>query len=201
MPDTGLRHFDSTASVDQFVQDACTLAACLPSARLKAEIETLMRAVLPTVELQSFEDTPVNQRGYARKMLYSHPSGFFSVLQLKWLPGAITPIHGHNAWGVVGVVSGTIGCETFMRSRGGRGAKDNRGAGGPAMPPVLSRGTIRASKGATASVNPDPEGIHRLYNPTDEPATTLHVYGMDLSANPCAINVPYEHSSHGREQS
>lgn len=196
MPDIGCHQFDETISVETIVREISILADCLPVAHLKHEVENLLRASLPKLQLESFNDTTINQRGYGRKLLYSHPGGQFSALQLIWKPGAITPIHGHNAWGVVGVVSGTIGCETFTRSeeQACGASRDQPATSSP--PPVLPRGAIRASTGAIASVNPDPEGIHRLYNPTDDTATTLHIYGMDLSPNPCAINVPYEKGSH-----
>ncbi len=200
MPDAGHRELNSAISVETIIQEIGILADCLPVTRLKNEAATLLRAALPSLKLQSFDDTAINQRGYGRKLLYSHPCGLFSVLQLIWHPGAITPIHGHNAWGIVGVVDGTIGCETFIREDTKAGKATGRPSQREAssLPPVLSRGTIRASAGAIASVNPDPEGIHRLYNPTNDVATTLHIYGMDLSPNPCAINVSYESSRHAQ---
>lgn len=196
MPDAGHRELNKAISVETVIQEISTLADCLPAAHLKDEVANLLGSALPSLRLQSFDDTTINQRGYGRKLLYSHPSGHFSALQLIWQPGAITPIHGHNAWGIVGVVGGTIGCETFIRSEKHAENASPNGHAASSLPPVSSRGTIRASTGAIASVNPDPEGIHRLYNPTDETATTLHIYGMDLSPNPCAINVPYESSRH-----
>ncbi|WP_286830654.1 MULTISPECIES: cysteine dioxygenase [Kordiimonas] len=183
MPKEGIPSFQSTINIANLVQEACTAVACAAPDCHKDEIAHLMEHVLPRIELEDFADTPVNARGYRRKVLYAHPSGFFSVLQLEWQPGAETPVHGHNAWGCVGVISGEIGCETYDRCNASEGG-------------VRSNGKIMAGAGAVATVNPNPEGIHRLFNPTDKVATTLHIYGMDLSANPCAINVPYGSSAH-----
>jgi predicted metal-dependent enzyme (double-stranded beta helix superfamily) len=180
------------SSVSDVIREACTLAASTPPDSLKSRMALMLERAIPTLRLASFDGTTPNSRGYARRLLFSHPSGFFSVLQLRWLPGAVTPIHGHNAWGAVGVVSGTIGCETYSRTE----YSEHGHAPDGTLPAVRSRGTVSASSGAVATVDPDPEGIHRLYNPTDEEATTLHIYGMDLSASPCAINVPYEPASH-----
>lgn len=183
MPKEGFPPAATSCSVSDLIQKACTTAACAAPNDQKAEVEKLLKETLPKLQLDDFEDTPANQRGYCRKLLYTHPSGFFSVLQLKWLPGAETPVHGHNAWGCVGVVSGKIGCETYDAA-----ADEPNG--------VLSNGVIEAGTGAIATVDPNPKGIHRLFNPTDSVATTIHIYGMDLSENPCAINVPYGKRSH-----
>jgi len=183
MPKDGIPSLQSPVDIASLVKEACTAATCAAANYHKDEITRLMERVLPHIKLDDFSDTPVNARGYRRKVLYSHPSGFFSVLQVEWHPGAETPIHGHNAWGCVGVVSGEIGCETY--------AQCDKGENG-----VRSTGKITAGKGAIATVNPNPEGIHRLFNPTDKITTTIHVYGMDLSDNPCAINVPYGPSAH-----
>lgn len=183
MPKEGILTQSSSVDVASLIQEVCTAVACAAPEMHKDEIRHLMQRTLTRVELDDFAGIEVNSRGYRRKVLYAHPSGFFSVLQLEWHPGAETPVHGHNAWGCVGVVSGEIGCETFRLC--------DRTPGGAA-----STGVIRAGRGAIATVNPNPEGIHRLFNPTDAMATTLHVYGMDLSANPCAINVPYGAPAH-----
>ncbi|NVJ98683.1 MAG: cysteine dioxygenase family protein [Alphaproteobacteria bacterium] len=183
MPKEGIPTQQKSVDIASLIQEACTAVACSSPECHKDEIEHLMQHVLERVELEDFADTPVNNRGYRRKVLYAHPSGFFSVLQLEWQPGAETPVHGHNAWGCVGVISGEIGCETFKRC-------DVSEDG------VASTGAIQAGRGAIATVNPDPEGIHRLFNPTDRVATTLHIYGMDLSDKPCAINVPYGTPAH-----
>jgi len=183
MPKDGIPSPETKVDMVSLVQQACTAVTCAHPDNHKDEIAKLLKQVLPGINLNSFSDTPVNARGYRRKVLFTHPSGFFSVLQLEWQPGAETPVHGHNAWGCVGVVSGEIGCETYEPcSKGENG--------------VRSTGRIIAGVGAVATVNPNPEGIHRLFNPTDKVATTLHIYGMDLATNPCAINVPYGPSAH-----
>lgn len=183
MPREGFPSIDSALRVADLVTEACTAVACTSPDCHKDEVHHLMQHALHRIELEDFSGTTVNRRGYARKLIYTHPAGFFSVLQLKWMPGAKTPIHGHNAWGCVGVISGEIGCDTFEEASS---AKQG----------VRQTGSIRASRGDIATVNPNPEGIHCLYNPTDRVATTLHIYGMDLGPNPCAINVPYEKGSH-----
>lgn len=140
-------------------------------------VPALVRLSLPHINPPVCCDTPVNGRGYARRVIYTDPAGRFSALIIRWKAGAETPIHGHHAWGAVGVLEGELVCETFAK-----------GANGQPLP----TGKVTVGKGKIAAVKPDPEGIHRLSNPFKNDAVTLHIYGMDLSENPCAINVPYE---------
>ncbi len=179
MPMDGNTALASSPSLMRLINEADILTHNVGTGLRKSAVESLMRLALPYIKLGNLNDTEVNARGYARKLLYSHPEGRFSVLALKWLPGACTPVHGHNAWGCVGVLDGEIGCETFA-------ACDE-----PSL--AKSTGIINAKTGAVASVDPNPCGIHRLFNPTERISHTLHIYGMDLSENPCAINVPYRH--------
>ncbi len=51
--------------------------------------------------------------------------------------------------------------------------------------------TVTGTPGVVATVNPNPEGIHRIYNSSDQPAVTLHIYGMDLSMEEHDLNVLY----------
>jgi len=179
---------DTTASLSacgdlpRLIAEADALTTCVAEADRRYAVACLLRLALPYIGTLDFSDTPVNGQGYARKMLYTHPRGHFSVLAVRWMPGANTPIHGHNAWGCVGVLDGEIGCETYCC---------REDACECSMEFLSSTGLIRAGKGAVASVGPNPEGIHRLFNPTEKEAVTLHIYGMDLSHDPVAINVLY----------
>ena len=114
---------------------------------------------------------------YARHLVYADPLGRFSVLVLAWLPGQITPIHGHNAWGVVGIHEGTM-LNTCFR------------AAGSAEP--IPTGSQRACAGSVVAVGAGDEGAHRLENPGPEAALTVHVYGMNLADNPTGINRYYQ---------
>ncbi|WP_417450709.1 hypothetical protein [Kordiimonas sp.] len=175
----GTQFFNGPQSLSRLICETDVMTRSVEAGLCRTATESLMRLALPYIDIETLVDVPANERGYARKLLYTHPQGLFSVLGLRWMPGACTPVHGHNAWGCVGVVDGEIGCETFKT--------DSSGVH------VESTGIIRAGKGAVASVDPNPSGIHRLFNPTERISHTLHIYGMDLAENPCAINVPYTH--------
>lgn len=151
-------------------------------------VTSLLRLALPHVTLILNNETPMNENGYARHLIYADPAAKFSVVALRWLPSAATPIHGHNAWGCVGVLDGEIGCETYAHKPDMPCDNDN-----PYPDHLVSTGKLLAGPGTVASVDPDPCGIHRIFNPTNAPALTLHIYGMNLAKNPDGLNKWYEH--------
>jgi predicted metal-dependent enzyme (double-stranded beta helix superfamily) len=134
------------------------------------------------------DETPTNENGYARQLIHADPAEKFSVLALRWLPGAATPIHGHHAWGCVGVVNGEIGCETYAHKPGVVCDSEH-----PHPDDLVSTGKLLAGPGTVAGVDPDPCGIHRLFNPTNSPALTLHIYGMNFAKDPDGLNKYYQH--------
>lgn len=118
---------------------------------------------------------------YKRHLLYAEPQGRFTLLALIWLPGQQTPVHGHNAWCVVGVLEGAIGVTTY--SRDNPHLADCRA--------LSTSGDFTVSAGTVSFARPDPEGIHRLTNASAKAVVTLHTYGMNLFDEPTAINKLY----------
>lgn len=155
-----------------------TAALDADGATPKDTVAALMRDTIDEIDLAPHLTSPVTEGGYSRNIVHTDPKGRFSVLAIEWLPGAMTPIHGHRAWGCVGVAEGTIGCDMFELVN-------------EETHQVRLSDFIEAEKGAIAAVDPKPCGIHRLYNRGTKRAVTLHVYGIDLSTDPCCINVPY----------
>ncbi len=122
-----------------------------------------------------------DSESYQRHLLYAEPKGRFTLLALVWLPGQQTPVHGHNAWCVVGVHEGAIGVTTFRRDN--PHLADCRA--------LSTSGDFTAPAGTVSFVQADPEGIHRLSNTSAKAAITLHTYGMNLLDEPTAINKLY----------
>jgi len=143
-----------------------------------SEIGSLLAETLDNLPILS-PNTDTPNCCYERELLFCDPKGRFTILGLCWKPGAETPVHGHRAWGAVGVVDGKIGNRSFEKV-----CTDGE--------PVLTQtGEIIAGAGTVATVDQDPGGIHALFNPTQKPAFTVHIYGMDLSEDNCAVNIMY----------
>lgn len=177
--------FKSETHLSRLIDETSHITHALKPKDHRFAVASLLRLALPSLNVTLVDGVAANENGYAKHMIHADPAGRFSVLAIKWLPGANTPIHGHNAWGCVGVVDGEIGCETFaVMSHTDQPCIAE-------APQLTSTGKLLAGIGTVASVDPDPCGIHRLFNPTNAPATTLHIYGMDLDKRPNGLNKWY----------
>ncbi len=98
-------------------------------------------------------------------------------MSVVWQPGQRTPIHGHTAWGSVGVYSGQPFCVHYLAKQSPEG--------------VLcceQMEILRLKPRDLATVQPGLGTIHRIGNDSLRPCVTVHIYGTDLLADPAAIN-------------
>src|SRR5258707_15194963 len=52
--------------------------------------------------------------GYAANLLWCDPFERFSIVSLVWAPGAETPVHDHQVWGLVGILRGSETSQSFV---------------------------------------------------------------------------------------
>jgi len=125
---------------------------------------------------------PVHKQGceenYTRHLLYAAADGSCTVLALVWYPGQVTPIHGHTAWGAVGVYEGNPFCENYDTAPNEHGAIQLR-----------SEMKLRLQSGDVATVRPGIDDVHRIGNDTQQRVITIHIYGRDLVAEPTSLNI------------
>jgi predicted metal-dependent enzyme (double-stranded beta helix superfamily) len=146
-----------------------------------AVVSAVAEALRPVLAVEDLLDA-AHREGrpdwYRKHILYACPEGRFTLLALVWLPGQGTVIHGHTAWGAVGVYEGTPNVAVYECSEGA----DGRHA-------AVETKDIRCGPGDLATVRPGLCDVHRIYNATNETMITLHAYGLDLIADPDAINL------------
>jgi predicted metal-dependent enzyme (double-stranded beta helix superfamily) len=121
-----------------------------------------------------------DEKTYKRHLLYAAPDGSCSILALVWLPGQATPIHGHTAWGAVGVLEGNPYCENYDTSPNQHGAICLR-----------SKMKLRLHAGDLASVQAGIDDVHRIGNDSMRRAITIHAYGKDLLTEPGKLNIVF----------
>jgi 3-mercaptopropionate dioxygenase len=107
-----------------------------------------------------------NPEDLRSRLLYVEPDGTFSILAIVWRPGQVTRIHDHVTWCVFGVIEGTALEEIF--TPGGNGEF------------LIPAGRRMSVTGEVSGFAP-PGDIHRVGNPGDRTAISIHVYGTDLS--------------------
>ena len=101
-------------------------------------------------------------------LLYTDPKRMFSIRMYLWGPKQYTGVHDHNAWGVMGPVSGKF--EVIKYTRTDDGTRE-----GWARLTQKEQATI--SPGQMEMTLPLNNGIHKTGNPTDTTAISVHLYG------------------------
>jgi predicted metal-dependent enzyme (double-stranded beta helix superfamily) len=107
--------------------------------------------------------------GYAQNMLWCDPFERFSVVSFCWAPGAQTPVHDHQMWGLVGMLRGSETSQAFQRD--------------PATG-ALAKGALSILKpGDVEPLLPSKGDIHQVTNALkDVGSLSIHVYGGNIGA-------------------
>jgi predicted metal-dependent enzyme (double-stranded beta helix superfamily) len=104
---------------------------------------------------------------YARHLLYRDPHQRFEVVVMAWAPGQTTPVHDHSGiWCVEGVFTGVIDVTRYD-------IRENLAADLVRMEQLE---VIHAGLGECGALIP-PVEFHRISNPYDALAVTVHIYG------------------------
>ncbi len=107
--------------------------------------------------------------GYAQNLLWCDPFERFCVVSFVWGPGASTPIHDHQVWGLVGMLRGSESSQPYTRDPA-------TGALVPGVQAALKPGDVEV-------VSPTVGDIHRVANLlADRPSISIHVYGGNIGA-------------------
>jgi predicted metal-dependent enzyme (double-stranded beta helix superfamily) len=110
--------------------------------------------------------------GYMRHVLYVDPEGDFVITAITWLPGQVSPVHGHQVWCAYGIAEGELTEEQF-RQTGGK------------LDPLKST-VYRA--GEIAERDLECRTIHRVSNRSRGTLVSLHVYGVSADRLTTGIN-------------
>ena len=96
----------------------------------------------------------------------------YSLQVFVWPPGSATRIHDHSSWGAFCCVVGSVLEERYERADDGSPSDYAR------LKKLWLLGWRRED--GISTVLPYERGIHRVGNPTDEPAISVHLYGPRL---------------------
>jgi predicted metal-dependent enzyme (double-stranded beta helix superfamily) len=106
---------------------------------------------------------------YMRHVLYVDPGDRFVITAITWLPGQVSPLHGHQVWCAFGVAEGELTEERFDTNLRVAGEK-----------------LIRAGEIAERDV--DGKTIHRVSNRSSRTLVSLHLYGVSAENLTTGIN-------------
>ncbi|MEQ9234953.1 cupin [Coleofasciculus sp. E2-BRE-01] len=129
------------------------------------QIRPLVRRLLTSSYwLQGEYREPNPDTGWSVLMLYDEPEFSLTVQTVVWLPGRVSPIHNHAAWGVVALISGEEK-NTFWRRTTDSEFPDRIEKVGEQ---ILVPGDI---------ISFMPDAIHHVEVMGEEPTITFNLYG------------------------
>ncbi|MFO7171261.1 MAG: cysteine dioxygenase family protein [Chloroflexota bacterium] len=145
----------------------------MPTLTLRQAAESLA-ALLHDPQFIRAEILPLLEEGERAKSVVvarqiGEQSSGAALLFFIWPAGATSSIHDHVSWGVVGCAAGALVEERYKRLDDG------------AQPDVahlrrIWRRTWRRGSGVSTLL-PYEGGIHRISNPGQRPAISVHIYG------------------------
>ncbi|MGH8668308.1 MAG: hypothetical protein ACREUH_03670 [Burkholderiales bacterium] len=109
---------------------------------------------------------------YMRHVLYVDPDGDFVMTAITWLPGQVSPLHGHQVWCAFGVAEGELTEEQFSLD-------------------LVKTGTSLYRAGEMADQDLHGRIVHRVANRASKPLVSLHLYGVSADRLTTGINRLY----------
>jgi predicted metal-dependent enzyme (double-stranded beta helix superfamily) len=114
-------------------------------------------------------------RSYMRHVLYVDPDDDFVMTAITWLPGQVSPVHGHQVWCAYGVAEGELTEEHFQEESGR----------------LHSTGARLYKAGEVAERDLHGKAIHRVSNRSARTIVSLHLYGVSAERLTTGINRLY----------
>ena len=163
-----------TDAVANSLRSACEAPADF-AGRILSGHAAISRAVVEGFDLDAmWRESDPDKRlpgRYRRHQVVTDERFGFTVVVLLWEPGACTPVHDHDTWCVFGLLEGELEITNYGV------ADDDRK--GPLHVREVGREHMRSGI-IGDNREPDTE-VHRVRNVGSQRATSLHVYGRDLT--------------------
>lgn len=119
---------------------------------------------------------------YARHLVFHQEGDGYCVVAMVWGPGQGTPVHDHGGvWCVEGCIQGRLAVTSYRKL----GEDESRVQ-------FEAETCVEVGPGSVGCLIP-PFEHHKLHNPFQEKAVTLHVYGQEL--RDCTRYVPQDDGS------
>ena|SRR2546421_3758272 len=135
--------------------------------------EALQRALKAPAWLRP-EHRVGDPTNYMRHVLYVDPDGDFVITAITWLPGQVSPTHGHQVWCMFGVAEGELTEEQFFDQH------------------LQASKTAVYRPGELADRDLECTLIHRVANRGDKTLVSLHLYGVSSERLTTGINRIYK---------
>jgi cysteine dioxygenase len=168
-------------SLDRFVHEIETMSAGLVTKQAIADLLTRYR--IADRDLVPYRTW--NPERHTRNLIFRNR--MIEVMLICWQPGAITPLHTHNGQlGWMVVTEGTIVVENYRQVRCNRPENQQVAgidciAGATEIEMELLDREVVEPWSAVNTVDKN-QTIHRILNPSDQPAVSLHIYSQPIDS-------------------
>lgn len=157
---------EALQSLTQDIAKACCEQAILTPRAVRQALDCSLDAEASLTLVQQILMLPRNEHAYTRHVLYADPKGRFTVVALVWEKGQSSPVHAHFTWCAYKVLNGQLAESHFEWDAVGEKAR--------------LTGQIQRPSGQSVCGHAGLELIHQLGNQHEQPAVSIHVYGMDI---------------------
>jgi predicted metal-dependent enzyme (double-stranded beta helix superfamily) len=140
-------------------------------------VASVLERHLPSPSILTPEQRAGDPDTFRSHVLHSEPDGSFSIVALVWRPGQTTRIHDHVTWGAFAVIQGVEHEELFTL--------DEEDAC------LVEVGNTVNATGDVSGFVP-PGDIHRVRNPGNLIAISIHIYGTDVSRLGSSVRRDYD---------
>jgi predicted metal-dependent enzyme (double-stranded beta helix superfamily) len=133
------------------------------------ELEETLHVALRKPTWMRPEHRVGDPNGYMRHLLYIDPEDQFVITAITWLPGQMSPMHGHQVWCMFGVAEGNLTEEQFT-------------------PALELREKVVYKPGQLAAHDLQQQTVHRVSNRGISRVVSLHLYGVSADKLTTGIN-------------
>lgn len=158
-------HEDSLFDLTAQIQLACCEQAVLTPQSVRKALDEALVGMTATELAHQILTLPRKSETYTRHILHADPKGRFTIVALVWEKGQASPVHAHFTWCAYKVLNGVLSESHFEWDRSAQQAK--------------LTGEVERPSGQSVCGHAGLELIHQLGNRQEQPAVSIHVYGMD----------------------
>ena len=164
-------------TIAAFIHDVKQILAADPNQGTDLErVAERMRKLVADPIIRNWQEEPTGNvhLGQQSEPLYQDESGL-TLMNARFGPEAMTPIHNHNSWAIVGVYRGRDRYQIWRRSDTGSGA-------GHAQVELIEERVLEP--GDVAIVPAPPQDIHAQQGFAGEVAYELVLFGTNPAGKP-----------------
>jgi len=190
----GRKNLNQNNIIAEFIRDIKQILAADPNqGNDLTPIAERMRKLVTDPSIRNWQEEPPTgnvHSGQQSRPLYQDESGL-TLMHARFGPEAMTPIHNHNSWAIIGVYRGQDLYQKWRRIDTGNGA-------GKAQVELIEEYVLKP--GDVAIVPAPPQDIHAQQGFANEAAYELVLFGSNPAGQPRLYFDPAQETAYTAQQ-